>query len=221
MKTNVSNHQIEVIVVDDHELVRRGLVGALSELPDMRVVGEAGSGEEAIRLTRELCPDVILMDLRMPGMGGLEAARRIGMTQPQVCIIAVTAWDSEPWQRLEQGYIAACVGKNIRTMDLGGTIRRTMASRRRNCRPSAINEPPCNPFDVLSAREMQVFMLLMAGHRPARVAKEMFIAPKTVHSFRYRIFEKLGISSDIELTKLAVMHGIAGMRIPESHRGVV
>ncbi len=205
------NRHINVIVVDDHDLVRRGLIGTLAELPDVRVLGEAASGEEAIRLAREKRPDVVLMDLRMPGMGGLEAARRIGMTQPQICIIAVTAWDNEPWLRLEQSHIAACVGKCVGTADLGATIRRTLSAHRRGSQAAAISEPSRNPFDMLSAREMQVCTLLLSGHRPARVAQAMFIAPKTVHSFRYRIFEKLGISGDIELTKLAVAHGLSGV----------
>jgi CheY-like chemotaxis protein len=152
MPNELQSRYIGVIVVDDHDLVRRGVTSALAELPDMRVLGEAASGEEAIRLVREKLPDVVLMDLRMPGMGGLEAARRIGITHPQTCVIAVTAWDSEPWQRLEQSHIAACVGKSVRVADLGATIRRALVSHRRGDRAHAINEPSCNPFDTLSAR---------------------------------------------------------------------
>ena len=219
MLNDPPNRFIDVLVVDDHDLLRRGVVSALTELSDMRVVAEAASGEEAIRLAREVQPDVVLMDLRMPGMGGLEAARRIGMTQPQTCIIAVTAWDREQSQRLAQSHIAACVGKNVQVPDLAATIRRTLGAHRRGRQPPAIAEPTRNPFDVLSAREMQACTLLLAGHRPAQVAREMFIAPKTVHSFRYRIFEKLGVGSDIELTKLAVAHGIAGVRDPDPSGG--
>jgi len=212
MPNELQSRYIGVIVVDDHDLVRRGVTSALAELPDMRVLGEAASGEEAIRLVREKLPDVVLMDLRMPGMGGLEAARRIGITHPQTCVIAVTAWDSEPWQRLEQSHIAACVGKSVRVADLGATIRRALVSHRRGDRAHTINEPSCNPFDTLSAREMQVCTLLLAGYHTPRIAKQMFIAPKTVHSFRYRIFEKLGIDSDIGLTKLALAYGVSGVR---------
>lgn len=215
MLSDTRNRSIGVLVVDDHDLLRRGLTSMLAELPDMCVVGEAANGEEAIRQARHLEPNVVLMDLRMPGIGGLEAARRIGMTQPQICIIAVTAWDNEPWQRLGQSHISACVGKSVQVQDLGMTIRNTLETHRRRRHVPVINEPSSdNPFDKLSAREMQVCMLLLTGSRTVQIARALFIAPKTVHSFRYRIFEKLGIDSNIELTKLALMHGLAGVSAP-------
>jgi two-component system, NarL family, invasion response regulator UvrY len=200
---------LAVLVVDDHDIVRRGITSTLADIPGMRCVGEAASGEDAIRLARALRPDVVLMDLRMPGIGGLEAARRIGIALPQTRIVAVTAWDSEPPQRLGRSHIAACVGKNVGVAELEATIRRVLAPCR--CASAAAGDAPAaNPFDVLTGREMQVCSLLLAGHRPAQIARELFITPKTVHTFRYRIFEKLGIRSDIELAKLAASHGLLG-----------
>lgn len=200
---------LAVLVVDDHDIVRRGITSTLADIPGLRCIGEAASGEEALQLARSLQPDLVLMDLRMPGMGGLEAARRIGIALPRTRIIAVTAWDSEPPQRLGRSHIAACVGKNVTAGELEATIRRVLAHRRR-ARETACEARAANPFDALTGREMQVCTLLLAGHRPAHVAREMFITPKTVHTFRYRIFEKLGVRSDIELARLAASHGLLG-----------
>ena len=198
---------IGVLVVDDHDIVRRGIVSTLADIRGMQSLGEAASGEEAIRLARDLRPDVVLMDLRMPGMGGLEAARRIGIALPGTPIIAVTAWDREPPQRLGRSHIAACVGKCVTAPELEAVIMRVLAPRR-HVRPACAEERPANPFDRLTARELQVCLLLLAGRRPLDIARELFITVKTVHTFRYRIFDRLGINGDIELTKLAVSHGL-------------
>lgn len=200
-----------VLVVDDHDVVRRGIISMLAEIPGARVLGEAACGEDAVRLARSLRPDVVLMDLRMPGMGGLEAARRIRITAPGVRVIAVTAWDEEPGQRLLRNGILACVGKNIGPAGLQAVLHRVL-----NGGGPAIAEPGAantagNPFDSLTGREMQICSLLLDGHKPADIAARLFITAKTVHTFRYRIYEKLGVRGDVELTKLATSHGLIGV----------
>ena len=137
---------IAVLVVDDQYIVRRGIISTLADIPGMRCVGEAACGEEAIILARRLRPAVVLMDLRMPGIGGLEAARRIGIALPATRIIAVTAWDSEPPQRLGRSRIAACVGKDVRAPELEATIRRVLAPRRALSPAAGMVHRP-NPFD--------------------------------------------------------------------------
>jgi len=200
--------EIGVLVVDDHEIVRRGILSTLSEIPGIKALGEAATGEQAVQLARSLRPDVVLMDLRMPGIGGLEAARRISAALPDTRIIAVTAWESEPQARLRRHGIAACVGKDVKRPELERVMRDVFAAR---------GAPPCsdccnssNPFDQLTGREMQVCMLSLAGQRVGEIASTLFIAPKTVHTHRYHIFEKLGIGGDVELTKLAARHGLIG-----------
>jgi len=200
---------IAVLVVDDQYIVRRGIISTLADIPGVYCVGEAACGEEAITLARALLPEVVLMDLRMPGIGGLEAARRIGIALPATRIIAVTAWDSEPSQRLGRSRIAACVGKDVRAPELEATIRRVLAPRRRAATAGEAARA-ANPFDRLTGREMQVCTLLLAGRRAPQIGREMFIAAKTVHTFRYRIFGKLGVRGDIELAKLAASHGLIG-----------
>jgi len=200
---------IRVLVVDDHEIVRRGIVSTLQPSADIRIVGEAASGERAILMAHQLRPDVILMDLRMPGNGGLEAARRISIALPDVRVIAVTAWDAEPSQRLRQSGIAACVGKNVDLRKLEDVIHRARADHSRQRKADA---PVRSPFDALTSREMQVCSMLLAGERATTIAARLFITPKTVHTYRYRIFERLGVTGDVELTKLAAVYGLVGTR---------
>jgi DNA-binding NarL/FixJ family response regulator len=203
---------LRVVVVDDHDLVRRGMISLLSEIPGVEMLAEAASGEEAVRLARELKPDVVLMDLRMPGMGGLEAARRIRIWAPEVRVIAVTAWTEEPMQRLHRNGIAACVGKNVGRDQLEATLRRVTGRA-----ADTIAEPApgtaadsANPFDNLTGREMQVCSMILSGQRAPDIARRLFITAKTVHTFRYRIYEKLGVSGDVELARLAASHGLIG-----------
>ena len=199
--------RISALVVDDHVVARRGVKSLLGEIPGVVIVGEAASGEEAIRLARELLPDVVLMDLRMPGIGGLEAARRIRTAVQNARIIGVTAWENEPMQRLYRCGFSACVGKDVSAAELETVIRRVTGRI-----GSAIGEPQpsSNPFDALTSREMQVFSLIIAGQRAPQIAHGLFITTKTVHTYRYRIFEKLGVANDVELARLASSHGLLG-----------
>ena len=201
-----------VVVVDDHELLRRGLINMLGEIPGARVLAEAASGEEAVQLARNLRPDVVLMDLRMPGMGGLEAARRIRVWAPEVRVVAVTAWTDEPRQRLLRNGIVACVSKNVSREELEAVLRRvTRAATPVIAEPPPAGAPSDNPFDNLTGREMQVCSLMLAGQRAGDIAERLFITTKTVHTFRYRIYEKLGVNGDMELAKLATSHGLIGI----------
>jgi len=221
MRAPSLNSSLSVLVVDDHHLLRRGLIGVLSEIDGLHICGEAASGEEALRLARELEPDLVMMDLRMPGIGGLEAARRIRIALPRVRIVGVTAWEDEPLQRLFRHGFAACVGKSVSREELASVIERAMGGEgTRVAEPQRVMGTT-NPFDRLTGREMQVCMLLLSGARPADVAQRLFISVKTVHTFRYRILEKLRVSTDIELARLAAQHGLIGGAEPERHRPII
>ena len=206
---------IKLLVVDDHELVRESVASQLDSAKDMEVVGKAADGEEAINLARKHNPDVILMDLQMPGMGGLEATRKLLRIMPDVKILVLTICDNDvfPARLLEEkasGYIT----KNCKPKDLVDAIKKVHAGQRYISPEIAQklvlkrSSKEGSPFDILSEREFQVMIMITKGQKVPQIASVLHLSTKTVNTYRYRIFEKLGINNDVELTLLALRHGI-------------
>ncbi|MFZ5561071.1 MAG: UvrY/SirA/GacA family response regulator transcription factor [Pseudomonadota bacterium] len=207
---------IKVLVVDDHDLVRMGITRMLTDIGGIKVVGEAASGEEALRLARELTPQVVLMDVKMPGIGGLEATRKLLRQNPEVRVVAVTVCDEEPFpSRLLKAGAAGYLTKGAALEEMVKAIR-AVASGQRYISPEIaqqlalknLEEEKSSPFEALSEREMQITMMIVSCQKVQEISDRLFLSPKTVNSYRYRIFEKLGIGSDVELTLLAVRHGL-------------
>lgn len=207
---------IKVLVVDDHDLVRMGITRMLTDISGIKVVGEAASGEEAIRLARELQPQVVLMDVKMPGIGGLEATRKLLRQDPDLRILAVTVCDEEPFpSRLLKAGAAGYLTKGAALDEMVKAIR-AVASGQRYISPEIaqqlalknLEDEKGSPFELLSEREMQITMMIVNCQKVQEISDRLFLSPKTVNSYRYRIFEKLGIDSDVELTLLAVRHGL-------------
>lgn len=207
---------IKVLVVDDHDLVRMGITRMLTDISGIKVVGEAASGEEALRLARELKPQVVLMDVKMPGIGGLEATRKLLRQDPDVRVVAVTVCDEEPFpSRLLKAGAAGYLTKGAALDEMVKAIR-AVASGQRYISPEIaqqlalknLDEEKSSPFEALSEREMQITMMIVNCQKVQEISDRLFLSPKTVNSYRYRIFEKLGIDSDVELTLLAVRHGL-------------
>ena len=212
--THGSKTVIKVLLVDDHDLVRLGIKKLLSDVNNIEIVGEAASGEEAITLTSKLLPDVILMDVKMPGMGGLEATKRISKTHPQVKILVVTVYGDEPYPtRVLQAGASGYMTKGVSVDEMIQAIR-TVHTGRRYLSPEVAQQLALkhlthedeSPFDSLSEREMQVLIMITSGQRVNEVADQLCLSPKTVNSYRYRLFEKLDIDSDVELTHMAIRH---------------
>ncbi len=209
---------ITVLVADDHAMVRTGIAGMLDEADDIQVVAEAASGEEAIQRCRELKPDIVLMDIRMPGMGGLEATRKLQQLVPETRIIAVSACEQEPMpSRLLKAGAWAYLSKG--GDDSGQevlTAVRQVASGKRYLSPAiaqalalrGYDEQSASPFDSLSEREIQISIMIGNGLRVQDIADTLHIQAKTVNSYRYRIFEKLDVNGDVALTLLAIRHGL-------------
>lgn len=206
---------IRVLVVDDHDLVRMGIVSLLCSSDMIEVVGQAASGEDAIELAKQCEPDVILMDIRMPGMGGLEATRKLLRFNSEVRIIAVTACSEDPYAtRLLQAGASGYMTKGATADEMVMAILKVKSgqryispeiAQRMALKPFDSAESAC-PFDVLSDREIQICMLIVNCVKVQDISDQLFLSPKTVNTYRYRIFEKLGISSDVELTRLAIRH---------------
>ena len=208
----------KILVVDDHDLVRMGIVRMLADVDGFHVVGDAKSGEEAVIKARALSPDVILMDVKMPGMGGLEATKKLLVAKPSIKIIAVTACDDDMYPtRLMQagavGYVTKgaefseiinAINKVIRgDLYMSNSIAQQLALKNFS---GAGNQ--ATPFEKLSPRELQTAMLIANGQKVVDIANTFCVSPKTVNSYRYRIFEKLDINSDVELTLLAVKYNL-------------
>ncbi len=207
---------ITVLLVDDHDLVRTGIRKMLEETTGIKVIGEANSGEQAVLLGRSLRPNVVMMDVKMPGIGGFEATRKMLRVDPDIKILIVTTCDNDVYPaRLLQvgasGYLTKSANMNemvhaIRAVNAGQRyispdIARKMAIRH------VINDQE-GPFESLSERELQVLLMIVRGHGVSHIAEKLHLSPKTVNSYRYRIFEKLSVKNDVELTLLAIRHNL-------------
>jgi DNA-binding NarL/FixJ family response regulator len=207
---------IKVLVVDDHELVRSGISRLLTDAKGIEVVGEAASGEEAVQFAKEHSPDIILMDIRMPGIGGLEATRKITRHNPEIQVIAVTACDDNPYAtRLLQAGAAGYITKGADADEMVRAIMKVKSGQKyispdiaQRMALKPFQQDQTSPFDELSEREMQITLMIVGCQKVAEISEKLFLSPKTVNSYRYRIFEKLEIDSDVELTLLAMRHGL-------------
>lgn len=209
---------IRLILCDDHRLVRAGLRRVLDDAAGIEVIAEAASGEEVIDLARELNPDVILLDVNMPGIGGLEASRRILQRSPGIKIIAVSMHTEEPYpSRLlatgARGYISKDAAADevvsaIRKVAQGGIY--VAASVASNLAASLVKgaDADKSPFERLSQREMQVMIMVTKGLTNQEISDSLCLSPKTVSTYRYRLFEKLNVSNDVELTRMAMRYGV-------------
>ncbi|MBY6189281.1 response regulator [Microbulbifer agarilyticus] len=206
---------IKVLVVDDHDLVRMGISRMLGDVPDIEVVGEAKSGEDAIAFVRETPVDVVLMDVRMPGMGGLEATRKLIARFPQSRVIAVSSLDDDLFpSRLIQAGAKGYVTKGADLEEMVRAVRSVVAGENYISSSMATKlalrsvNGGSSPFDELSERELQTAVMIVNGSKVAEIAETLAVSPKTVNTYRYRIFDKLGLHSDVELTLLAVKHHV-------------
>lgn len=206
---------IRVLVVDDHDLVRTGITRMLADIDGLQVVGEADSGESALKLARELKPDVVLMDVKMPGVGGLEATRKLLRSHPDIKVVAVTVCEEDPFPtRLLQAGAAGYLTKGAGLDEMVQAIRLAFAGQRyispQIAQQLALKsfQPQGSPFDALSEREIQIALMIVGCQKVQIISDKLCLSPKTVNTYRYRIFEKLSVTSDVELTLLAVRHGM-------------
>lgn len=205
---------INVLIVDDHALVRMGIRRLLDDLPDIAVVGEAENGERALEFIRTHKPDVVLLDMKMPGIDGWEVTRRLHKSHPQVKVIAVTALSTEslPSRVLQLGAMGYLT-KESGSQDLSAAIRKVYQGERylsaeiaQKMAIDSLQAHQDSPFDALSEREMQVMLMITRGMTVQDISTRLFLSSKTINGYRYRIFDKLGIKNDVELTYLAMKH---------------
>jgi len=208
---------IRIVVVDDHDLVRLGITRLLQDTKDIKVIGEATCGEDALTVVRSLEPDVVLMDIKMPGIGGLEATRKLKKMMPQVSVLALTVCDGAPFaSRLMEAGASGYITKGAGLEEMVLAIRQVAKGMRyissEIAQQVALHalggKSNASPFELLSQRELQIALLIANCQNVAFISEQLFLSPKTVNTYRYRIFEKLNIQSDVELALLAVRHGM-------------
>ncbi len=199
---------VKLLIVDDHDLVRTGMSRILDDVEGFTVVGMASTVEQAITLSKQLSPDVLMIDVKMPGIGGLEATKRINLANDAIKIIAVTSCEDYlyPSNLLRAG-ASAYLTKKASPAELIQAVEKVVAGQiaLKTASPVVGDD---SPFEKLSDRELQIAMMTIRVEKPADIAKTLNISSKTINSFRYRTFEKFEISSDVELVLLAVKHKI-------------
>ena len=207
---------IRVFMVDDHALVRTGLRMILSAETDIEILGEAESGEEALPQIRRLKPDVVLCDLNLPGISGLEVTERVVRGDYGTKVIAVSVLEDGPMpRRLLEAGASGYVGKACDAAELLRAVRDVSRGKKylasaiaQGMALSAMSGNDASPFDALTPRELEVALLLNQGMRQEAIAKRLSLSAKTVNTHKSRLFEKLAIRDSIALARLVSQYGL-------------
>ena len=212
--------KIRILVVDDHTIVRDGICALLALAGDIEVVGEATNGSEAVARVRELNPDVVLMDIAMPKMGGLEATRRIIKEFPKTKVLVLTQYDDKEYffpviESGALGFISKAAASSeltagIRSVYRGDSYLSPSVAKLLvdNYRHTAGKIPHQDPYSQLTEREREVFKLLAEGYSTQEIAAMLVITPKTAEGHKTNLMSKLGVHNRVELVKYAIRKGI-------------
>ena len=212
--------EIRILLADDHVVLRSGLRLLLDAQPDFKVVGEASDGREALKLAADLKPDLILLDLTMPGLSGMEALPALRKAAPSVHILILTMHDDEGYlkQALRNG-ASGYVLKKAADSELIAAVRAVLRGEvyvhpsmtkalLEDLLPPASAAAPVDPWEALTEREQEVLTLVALGHTSAEIASRLSLSPKTVETYRARGMEKLGLRSRAALVQFALAHSL-------------
>ena len=207
-----------VLIADDHTIVRHGLVGILNATNDIEVVAQAGNGAEAVTRAIDLKPDIVLLDISMPRLNGLEAARRIRKAVPATHILVLTMHEEEEYVRkMVRAGVSGYIVKDDAVSELIAAIRAVksgkswfgpQASRALADASQDDVSVPDDPLERLTNREREVLLLIIEGQTNSQVGETLGVSPKTVDNHRTRLMEKLGVHNTAELVRFAARHGL-------------
>ncbi len=208
---------IKVVLIDDHELVRSGLRQLLETEGNIQVIGEAGSGVDGVQVVRSLKPDVVVLDVNLPDISGLEVTHRL-LTQDssmKIAVVSAVSHDLFPFKLLDAGALSYLT-KNATRDEFVQALKTTHAGKS-FIYPAVANRLIFSKIGVrsykkhfsdLSDREMEVMLMVIRGVEVKKIAQKLHLSNKTVHSYRSRIFQKLNVDSDMSLLLLAIKHGV-------------
>ena len=215
--------KIRVLIVDDHTVVRDGICTLLALAGDIEVAGEAADGREALEKVGKLLPDVVLTDMAMPVMNGLEAIRRIRKEFPEIKILVLTQYDDKEhvFPAIQAG-ANGFISKTAASSELMSGIRAVFAGESylspsiaklfvEDYQQLALTQEKTDPYEQLTDRERDVLKLIVEGYKTREIAETLSITPKTVEGHRTSLMRKLGIHSTLELVKYAIRRGIVSM----------
>ncbi len=217
MAKSNNNSLINILIVDDHDLVRHGFKSLLTAHAHINVVDTLSSGEDAIKWchTNKGKIDIILMDVAMPGIGGVDATHRINSAWPDIGIIIITIYDKGPLPKQllnagARGYLSKGNGVDEMLEAIEDVHKGKHYIAKDIAQALALSVLPGdkNPLDGLSRRETQVLMMIAQGTRTQEISEILNLSPKTISTYRLRLYEKLDVKSDIEMLHLAMQHGL-------------
>jgi DNA-binding NarL/FixJ family response regulator len=210
------SNSISILVADDHTIVRQGLTRLLEEQADLRVIGEATNGRKAVDLAKELKPDVVIMDIAMPHMNGIEAAKRIRKHLPKTKILILSMYSHEHYiHELFESGVSGYLLKDASGRDIIHAIRAAMRDETylspsiskvlvETYRSPRKASSQAERYKTLSNREREVFQLIAEGHSTRQIAETLCVSISTVKSHRAKIMEKLGVDTPVKLVHLAI-----------------
>lgn len=207
---------IRVLLVDDHSLVRAGIRRLLDDAEQVEVIGEASECDEAMRVARRDRPDVVLMDMNGLCLNVLDGSRRFQRQIPDVKILVMSVDASMVIpERLMRNGVHGCLTKNCTEAELLDALRVVRRGERylslqlaQQLAASRLSDAPRSPFETLTHRELQVTLLVTQGRNTGEIARSLCLTPKTVNNYRNRVLDKLGVTTEVQLTHLALQHGV-------------
>lgn len=206
---------IKILIVDDHDLVRAGITRLLEDTGEIEIVGECASGEQAMSACQQLRPEIVLMDLHMPGMGGMEAAKRIISRYNDIKVIILTAESEAPISKhtIKIG-VSGYLTKGCAVDEILNAIKQVQAGKRyisplvAQKLALSMLDGDKSPLDKLSKRELEVLIRISQGQTNREIAEQLHLSPKTTSTYRTRLLEKLKAANDVELSKICSEAGL-------------